>query len=149
MFINQSSKGGDSTYALVSLFKNETIQVVIEIDMRMKYKCESAPKIIPYRDFKDTVNFISTQTLTGLILNLFSRKYLASSGRYIVVHALPLAVPCSSDSLCSSVPGPRYGSSIGSEFSTGSIIQSEYNPGYLLQGSTAIHCQSVPNALME
>ncbi|KAL0612951.1 CUB and sushi domain-containing protein 1 [Plecturocebus cupreus] len=59
------------------------------------------------------------------------------------------AVPRTSDTQCSSVPEPRYGRRIGSEFSAGSIVRFECNPGYLLQGSTALHCQSVPNALAQ
>lgn len=59
------------------------------------------------------------------------------------------AVPRTSDTQCSSVPEPRYGRRIGSEFSAGSIVRFECNPGYLLQGSTAIRCQSVPNALAQ
>ncbi|MBZ3876498.1 CUB and sushi domain-containing protein 1 [Sciurus carolinensis] len=65
------------------------------------------------------------------------------------VFCLPLAVPRTSDTQCSSVPEPRYGRRIGSEFSAGSIVRFECNPGYLLQGSTAIRCQSVPNALAQ
>ncbi|XP_019508240.1 PREDICTED: CUB and sushi domain-containing protein 1 [Hipposideros armiger] len=59
------------------------------------------------------------------------------------------AVPRTSDTQCSSVPEPRYGRRIGSEFSAGSIVRFECNPGYLLQGSTAVRCQSVPNALAQ
>ena len=65
------------------------------------------------------------------------------------VVCLLLAVPRTSDTQCSSVPEPRYGRRIGSEFSAGSIVRFECNPGYLLQGSTAIRCQSVPNALAQ
>lgn len=59
------------------------------------------------------------------------------------------AVPRTSDTQCSSVPEPRYGRRIGSEFSAGSIVRFECSPGYLLQGSKAIQCQSVPNALAQ
>lgn len=62
---------------------------------------------------------------------------------------LPTAVPRTSDTQCSSVPEPRYGRRIGSEFSAGSIVRFECNPGYLLQGSTAIRCRAVPNALAQ
>lgn len=65
------------------------------------------------------------------------------------VVCLLLAVPRTSDTQCSSVPEPRYGRRIGSEFSAGSIVRFECNPGYLLQGSTAIRCQAVPNALAQ
>uniref|UniRef100_A0A671PAP2 CUB and sushi domain-containing protein 1-like n=1 Tax=Sinocyclocheilus anshuiensis TaxID=1608454 RepID=A0A671PAP2_9TELE len=61
----------------------------------------------------------------------------------------PLAVPRTSDTQCSSIPEPRYGRRIGSEFSAGSIVRFECNPGYLLQGSKAIKCHIVPNALAQ
>lgn len=63
--------------------------------------------------------------------------------------ALPAAVPRTSDTQCSSVPEPRYGRRIGSEFSAGSIVRFECNPGYLLQGSSAVRCQAVPSALAQ
>lgn len=63
--------------------------------------------------------------------------------------ALPPAVPRTSDTQCSSVPEPRYGRRIGSEFSAGSIVRFECSPGYLLQGSAALRCQVVPNALAQ
>ncbi|KAM5163755.1 CUB and sushi domain-containing protein 1 [Mantella aurantiaca] len=64
-------------------------------------------------------------------------------------HFVYQAVPRTSDTQCSSVPEPRYGKRIGSEFSAGSIVRFECNPGYLLQGSKAIRCQTVPNALAQ
>lgn len=63
--------------------------------------------------------------------------------------ALSPAVPRTSDTQCSSVPEPRYGRRIGSEFSAGSIVRFECGPGYLLQGSAAVRCQAVPNALAQ
>lgn len=60
-----------------------------------------------------------------------------------------LAVPRTSDTQCSSIPEPRYGRRIGSEFSASSIVRFECNPGYLLQGSKAIKCHAVPNALAQ
>ncbi|KAG9344371.1 hypothetical protein JZ751_011040, partial [Albula glossodonta] len=64
-------------------------------------------------------------------------------------HFVYQAVPRTSDTQCSSVPEPRYGRRIGSEFSAGSIVRFECNPGYLLQGSKAIKCHAVPNALAQ
>ncbi|CAB1338540.1 unnamed protein product [Coregonus sp. 'balchen'] len=64
-------------------------------------------------------------------------------------HFVYQAVPRTSDTQCSSVPEPRYGRRIGSEFSTGSVVRFECNPGYLLQGSKAIKCNVVPNALAQ
>lgn len=59
------------------------------------------------------------------------------------------AVPRTSDSQCSSVPEPRYGRRIGSEFSAGSVVRFECSPGYLLRGSSAIQCRAVPGALAQ
>lgn len=70
----------------------------------------------------------------------------------ILNHVIPLiivAVPRTSDSQCSSVPEPRYGRRISSEFSVGSVVRFECNPGYLLKGSNAIRCQAVPGALAQ
>ncbi|XP_071998418.1 CUB and sushi domain-containing protein 1 isoform X2 [Engystomops pustulosus] len=64
-------------------------------------------------------------------------------------HFVYQAVPRTSDTQCSSVPEPRYGRRIGSDFSAGSVVRFECNPGYLLQGSKAIRCQRVPNALAQ
>ncbi|XP_060780908.1 CUB and sushi domain-containing protein 1a [Neoarius graeffei] len=64
-------------------------------------------------------------------------------------HFVYQAVPRTSDTQCSSIPEPRYGRRIGSEFSAGSIVRFECSPGYLLQGSKAIKCHSVPNALAQ
>lgn len=60
-----------------------------------------------------------------------------------------VAVPRTSDSQCSSVPEPRYGRRIGSEFSANSVVRFECSPGYLLKGSSAIRCQAVPGALAQ
>lgn len=64
-------------------------------------------------------------------------------------HACAAAVPRTSDSQCSSVPEPRYGRRIGSEFSAGSVVRFECSPGYLLKGSSAIQCQAMPGALAQ
>ncbi|XP_041921873.1 CUB and sushi domain-containing protein 1-like [Alosa sapidissima] len=64
-------------------------------------------------------------------------------------HFVYQAVPRTSDTQCSSVPEPRYGRRIGSEFSAGSIVRFECSPGYLLEGSKAIKCHAVPNALAQ
>ncbi|XP_058522650.1 CUB and sushi domain-containing protein 1 [Ochotona princeps] len=80
------------------------------------------------------------------ILLRFSAKSGASARGF---HFVYQAVPRTSDTQCTSVPEPRYGRRIGSEFSAGSVVRFECNPGYLLQGSTAIRCQSVPNALAQ
>ncbi|XP_078503642.1 CUB and sushi domain-containing protein 1 [Lissotriton helveticus] len=80
------------------------------------------------------------------ILLRFSAKSGASARGF---HFVYQAVPRTSDTQCSSVPEPRYGRRIGSEFSAGSLVRFECSPGYLLQGSKAIRCQAVPNALAQ
>ncbi|XP_039595033.1 CUB and sushi domain-containing protein 1-like [Polypterus senegalus] len=80
------------------------------------------------------------------ILIRFSAKSGASARGF---HFVYQAVPRTSDTQCSSVPEPRYGRRIGSEFSAGSVVRFECSPGYLLQGSRAIRCHAVPNALAQ
>lgn len=63
---------------------------------------------------------------------------------------LPLAaVPRTSATQCSSVPEPRYGKRLGSDFSVGAIVRFECNSGYALQGSPEIECLPVPGALAQ
>lgn len=71
---------------------------------------------------------------------------------YESVHAIScgfLAVPRTSATQCSSVPEPRFGKRIGNEFAVGSLVLFECNPGYILYGSIAIRCDTVPNALAQ
>lgn len=68
---------------------------------------------------------------------------------YNFITFMTAAVPRTSDSQCSSVPEPRYGRRIGSEFSAGSVVRFECSPGYLLKGSSAIQCQAIPGALAQ
>lgn len=59
------------------------------------------------------------------------------------------AVPRTSSTQCSSVPEPRFGKRLGNDFAVGSLVQFECNPGYILHGSTAIRCESVPDNLAQ
>uniref|UniRef100_A0A667I6B0 CUB and sushi domain-containing protein 3 n=1 Tax=Lynx canadensis TaxID=61383 RepID=A0A667I6B0_LYNCA len=59
------------------------------------------------------------------------------------------AVPRTSSTQCSSVPEPRFGRRIGNEFAVGSLVLFECNPGYILHGSIAIRCDTVPNSLAQ
>uniref|UniRef100_A0A7N4PW30 CUB and Sushi multiple domains 3 n=1 Tax=Sarcophilus harrisii TaxID=9305 RepID=A0A7N4PW30_SARHA len=59
------------------------------------------------------------------------------------------AVPRTSSTQCSSVPEPRFGRRIGNEFAVGSLVLFECNPGYILYGSIAIRCDTVPNSLAQ
>ncbi|KAJ6665888.1 hypothetical protein lerEdw1_001360 [Lerista edwardsae] len=90
------------------------------------------------------------ETLPLATSNQIALKFSAKSGASARgFHFVYQAVPRTSDTQCSSVPEPRYGRRIGSEFSAGSVVRFECSPGYLLQGSKAIRCQSVPNALAQ
>ncbi|XP_075454326.1 CUB and sushi domain-containing protein 1 [Ascaphus truei] len=80
------------------------------------------------------------------ILLRFSTKNGAPARGF---HFVYQAVPRTSDTQCSSVPEPRYGRRTGTEFSAGSVVRFECNPGYFLQGSKAIRCHMVPNALAQ
>lgn len=79
----------------------------------------------------------------GLFMTIFSNRF------FYFHYYFTVAVPRTSDSQCSSVPEPRYGRRIGSEFSAGSVVRFECSPGYLLKGSSAIQCQAVPGALAQ
>lgn len=83
---------------------------------------------------------------TSFELEPFMMPYIS---RHLIVLIFLLAVPRTSDSQCSSVPEPRYGRRIGSEFSAGSVVRFECSPGYLLKGSSAIRCQAMPGALAQ
>eukprot|EP00062_Callorhinchus_milii_P009370 gi/632953198/ref/XP_007892273.1/ PREDICTED: CUB and sushi domain-containing protein 1 [Callorhinchus milii] len=80
------------------------------------------------------------------ILLRFSAKSGASTRGF---HFVYQAVPRTSATQCTSVPEPRYGRRIGSEFSAGSVIRFECSPGYYLLGSKAIQCQAVLNGLAQ
>uniref|UniRef100_A0A6Q2YHZ2 CUB and Sushi multiple domains 1 n=1 Tax=Esox lucius TaxID=8010 RepID=A0A6Q2YHZ2_ESOLU len=92
----------------------------------------------------------SGETLPLATSNQIMLRFTAKNGPSARgFHFVYQAVPRTSDTQCSSVPEPRYGRRIGSEFSAGSIVRFECNPGYLLQGSKAIKCNAVPNALAQ
>uniref|UniRef100_A0A3P8W7T0 CUB and Sushi multiple domains 1 n=1 Tax=Cynoglossus semilaevis TaxID=244447 RepID=A0A3P8W7T0_CYNSE len=92
----------------------------------------------------------SGETLPLATSNQIMLRFNARSGQSARgFHFVYQAVPRTSDSQCSSVPEPRYGRRIGSEFSAGSVVRFECSPGYLLRGSSAIRCQAVPGALAQ
>ncbi|XP_029701072.1 CUB and sushi domain-containing protein 3 isoform X7 [Takifugu rubripes] len=64
-------------------------------------------------------------------------------------HFVYQAVPRTSSTQCSSIPEPRFGKRLGNDFAVGSLVQFECNPGYVLHGSTAIRCESVPDNLAQ
>lgn len=65
------------------------------------------------------------------------------------ISLLSPAVPRTSSTQCSSVPEPRFGKRLGNDFAVGSLVQFECNPGYVLHGSSAIRCESVPDNLAQ
>ncbi|XP_075438529.1 CUB and sushi domain-containing protein 3 isoform X5 [Ascaphus truei] len=68
---------------------------------------------------------------------------------YSVAVPKEFAVPRTSATQCSSVPEPRFGKRIGNEFAVSSVVHFECSPGYILHGSIAIRCDTVPNALAQ
>uniref|UniRef100_A0A287ALI0 CUB and Sushi multiple domains 3 n=1 Tax=Sus scrofa TaxID=9823 RepID=A0A287ALI0_PIG len=68
---------------------------------------------------------------------------------YSIAVPKEFAVPRTSSTQCSSVPEPRFGRRIGNEFAVGSLVLFECNPGYILHGSIAIRCDTVPNSLAQ
>ncbi|XP_054625925.1 CUB and sushi domain-containing protein 1-like isoform X1 [Dunckerocampus dactyliophorus] len=92
----------------------------------------------------------SGETLPLATSNQIMLRFNAKSGQSAKgFHFVYQAVPRTSDSQCSSVPEPRYGRRIGSEFSAGSVVRFECSPGYLLKGPSAIWCRAVPGALAQ
>lgn len=59
------------------------------------------------------------------------------------------AVPRTSATQCSSVPEPRYGRRLGSDFAVGAVVRFECSAGYALQGSRSIQCLTMPGALAQ
>lgn len=59
------------------------------------------------------------------------------------------AVPRTSATQCSSVPEPRYGRRLGSDFAVGAVVRFECSAGYVLQGSRSIECLTMPGALAQ
>uniref|UniRef100_A0A8D2L0D4 CUB and Sushi multiple domains 2 n=1 Tax=Varanus komodoensis TaxID=61221 RepID=A0A8D2L0D4_VARKO len=80
------------------------------------------------------------------ILIKFSAKGQATAKGF---HFVYQAVPRTSATQCSSVPEPRYGRRIGSDFSVGAVILFECSAGYALQGSRSIECLTMPGALAQ
>ncbi|XP_039692963.1 CUB and sushi domain-containing protein 2 isoform X4 [Pteropus medius] len=80
------------------------------------------------------------------VLIKFSAKGQAPAKGF---HFVYQAVPRTSATQCSSVPEPRYGKRLGSDFSVGAIVRFECNSGYALQGSPEIECLPVPGALAQ
>ncbi|ELW48605.1 CUB and sushi domain-containing protein 3, partial [Tupaia chinensis] len=80
------------------------------------------------------------------VLIKFSAKGQAPARGF---HFVYQAVPRTSATQCSSVPEPRYGRRLGSDFSVGAVVRFECSSGYALQGSPEIQCLPVPGALAQ
>ncbi|CAB1320459.1 unnamed protein product, partial [Coregonus sp. 'balchen'] len=72
-----------------------------------------------------------------------------STGNQITIKFSTVGPETTSATQCSSVPEPRFGKRIGNDFAMGATVLFECNPGYILHGSTAIHCETVPDTLAQ
>ncbi|XP_031645143.1 LOW QUALITY PROTEIN: CUB and sushi domain-containing protein 1 [Oncorhynchus kisutch] len=82
-------------------------------------------------------------TSNQVLIRFTSKGQSSSKGFHLVYQA----VPRTSATQCTSVPEPRNGRRTGNNFAVGAVIRFECSPGYVLEGSTAIECLTVPNAL--
>uniref|UniRef100_A0A8C9FBF7 CUB and Sushi multiple domains 2 n=1 Tax=Pavo cristatus TaxID=9049 RepID=A0A8C9FBF7_PAVCR len=83
---------------------------------------------------------------TNQILIKFSSKGQSTAKGF---HFVYQAVPRTSATQCSSVPEPRYGRRLGSDFAVGAVVRFECSAGYVLQGSRSIECLTMPGALAQ
>uniref|UniRef100_A0A673BJS4 CUB and Sushi multiple domains 2 n=1 Tax=Sphaeramia orbicularis TaxID=375764 RepID=A0A673BJS4_9TELE len=84
-------------------------------------------------------------TSNQILIRFTSKGQSSSRGFHLVYQA----VPRTSATQCSSVPEPRNGRRMGNNFAVGAVIRFECSPGYVLEGSSAIECLTVPNALAQ
>nr|XP_032815088.1 CUB and sushi domain-containing protein 3-like isoform X2 [Petromyzon marinus] len=92
----------------------------------------------------------SGETLPLSSTNQISLKFKStkdSTGKGF--HFVYQAVPRTSATQCNSVPEPKFGRRMGSNFTAGALLRFECNSGYILQGAKAIECQRVPNSLAQ
>uniref|UniRef100_A0A674NBB4 CUB and Sushi multiple domains 2 n=1 Tax=Takifugu rubripes TaxID=31033 RepID=A0A674NBB4_TAKRU len=84
-------------------------------------------------------------TSNQILIRFTSKGQTSSKGFHLAYQA----VPQTSATQCSSVPEPRNGRRMGNNFAVGDVICFECSPGYVLEGSSAIECLTVPNALAQ
>uniref|UniRef100_A0AAX7V0K9 CUB and Sushi multiple domains 2 n=1 Tax=Astatotilapia calliptera TaxID=8154 RepID=A0AAX7V0K9_ASTCA len=84
-------------------------------------------------------------TSNQILIRFTSKGQSSSRGFHLVYQA----VPRTSATQCSSVPEPRNGRRMGNNFAVGAVVRFECSPGYVLEGSSAIECLTVPNALAQ
>uniref|UniRef100_A0A3B4AL78 Uncharacterized protein n=1 Tax=Periophthalmus magnuspinnatus TaxID=409849 RepID=A0A3B4AL78_9GOBI len=84
-------------------------------------------------------------TSNQILIRFTSKGQSSARGFHLVYQA----VPRTSATQCSSVPEPRNGRRMGNNFAVGAVVRFECSPGYVLEGSGAIECLTVPNALAQ
>uniref|UniRef100_A0AAY4DQL8 CUB and Sushi multiple domains 2 n=1 Tax=Denticeps clupeoides TaxID=299321 RepID=A0AAY4DQL8_9TELE len=84
-------------------------------------------------------------TSNQILIRFTSKGQSTSRGFHLVYQA----VPRTSATQCSSVPEPRHGRRTGNNFAVGAVVRFECTTGYILEGSNAIECLTVPNALAQ
>ncbi|MGH0134865.1 UNVERIFIED_CONTAM: hypothetical protein FKN15_024621 [Acipenser sinensis] len=93
--------------------------------------------------------FVFFQTSLHDVVDVYDEPTQLNSSLLSSLSGSHSAVPRTSATQCNSVPEPRFGKRIGNDFAVGSVILFECNPGYTLNGSAAIRCDTVPNALAQ
>uniref|UniRef100_A0A669EUV2 CUB and Sushi multiple domains 2 n=1 Tax=Oreochromis niloticus TaxID=8128 RepID=A0A669EUV2_ORENI len=84
-------------------------------------------------------------TSNQILIRFTSKGQSSSRGFHLVYQA----VPRTSATQCSSVPEPRNGRRMGNNFAVGAVVRFECSPGYVLEGSSAVECLTVPSALAQ
>uniref|UniRef100_A0A8C6TIS3 CUB and Sushi multiple domains 2 n=1 Tax=Neogobius melanostomus TaxID=47308 RepID=A0A8C6TIS3_9GOBI len=84
-------------------------------------------------------------TSNQILIRFTSKGQSSARGFHLVYQA----VPRTSATQCTSVPEPRNGRRMGNNFAVGAVVRFDCSPGYVLEGSGAIECLTVPNALAQ
>uniref|UniRef100_A0AAY4DQP8 CUB and Sushi multiple domains 2 n=1 Tax=Denticeps clupeoides TaxID=299321 RepID=A0AAY4DQP8_9TELE len=95
--------------------------------------------------FSQTGESLPLATSNQILIRFTSKGQSTSRGFHLVYQA----VPRTSATQCSSVPEPRHGRRTGNNFAVGAVVRFECTTGYILEGSNAIECLTVPNALAQ
>lgn len=110
--------------------------------------------ILCFKTFRNVFKFLIEVLIKGgdffeILKSYVLKSVFLSQVEIKISNCLYAAVPRTSSTQCSSVPEPRFGRRIGNEFAVGSLVLFECNPGYILYGSIAIRCDTVPNSLAQ
>uniref|UniRef100_A0A8C6GG80 Uncharacterized protein n=1 Tax=Mus spicilegus TaxID=10103 RepID=A0A8C6GG80_MUSSI len=111
----------------------------------LSVECYSHTHCLPLSSFLSAGESLPLATSNQVLIKFSAKGQVSARGFHFVYQA----VPRTSATQCSSVPEPRYGKRLGSDFSVGAIIRFECNSGYALQGSPEIECLPVPGALAQ